>query len=244
MGKIVLCFRMFWQMVKQIAKEAMLILLVIAPILAGLFFKFGIPFAQTRILARFGYGEAFVPYYGYCNWLLALLSGMLFAFVGALVVLGEIDDGISKYICATPVGVGGYLAARIYVPAILSGIFAGVLIPVFSLVFIDLKTLLVMIASTVFSGIITSLLVIAISTNKVEGMAIGKLSGGFGMVLFVPLLIKGPLQYIFSIFPMFWMGKFIQGEAHGILFLSLAMVLFIGWIYFLMKKFQKRIVEL
>lgn len=75
----------------------------------------------------------------------------------------------------------------------------GFIIPVFSLIHIDLKTILIMIVSTVLSGFITSLLVIAISSNKVEGMAIGKLSGGFGMILFV------------------------------------------GWIYCLMKKFGKRI---
>ena len=89
------------------------------------------------------------------------------------------------------------------------------------------------------SGIITSLLVIAISSNKVEGMAIGKLSGGFGMILFIPLIIKGPVQYVFSLFPMFWVGKYIRDEL-GVE-LPLALILFIGWIYCLMKKFRKRI---
>ncbi|MGN0427731.1 MAG: ABC transporter permease [Agathobacter sp.] len=239
MAKCVLCFRLFHQMVKQIASEAMLVLLAIAPILAGSLFKFGIPLLETKLLARLGYGEVLVPYYGYFNWLLALLSGMLFAFVGALVVLGEIDDGVAKYICVTPAGAGGYLVARIFLPAIVSGIIASIIIPVFSLIHIDLKNLLIMIVSTVLSGIITSLLVIAISSNKVEGMAIGKLSGGFGMILFVPLIIKGPVQYVFSLFPMFWIGKYIQDETW--IALPLSLILFVGWIYCLMKKFGKRI---
>lgn len=239
MAKCVLCFRLFQQMVKQIASEAMLILLVIAPILAGSLFKFGIPLLETKLLTRFGYGEVLVPYYGYFNWLLALLSGMLFAFVGALVVLGEIDDGVAKYICVTPAGATGYLAARIFLPAIVSGIVASIIIPVFSLVHIDFKTLFIMIVATVLSGIITSLLVIAISSNKVEGMAIGKLSGGFGMILFVPLIVKGPIQYLFSLFPMFWIGKYIQDEMW--IALPLSLILFAGWISCLMRKFRKRI---
>lgn len=239
MKKIVMCFIMFRQMVKQIADEAMLMLLVIAPILAGILFRFGIPFLETRILSGFGYGEILVPYYGYFNWLLALLSGMLFAFVGGLVVLGEIDDGVSRYLCVTPMGATGYLVARIFIPAIISGVFAGIIIPVFSLVRIDPETLLIMIASTVPSGIITSLLVISISSNKVEGMAIGKLSGGFGMMLFVPLIVKGPVQYVFSVFPMFWIGKYIQDKL--IIALPLSLALFVGWIVCLMKIFRRKI---
>lgn len=239
MGKGRLCLRLLWQMIKQIASETMLILLVIAPILAGLAFKLGIPLLETKLLSRLGYGEVFVPYYGYFNWLVALLTGMLFAFVGALVILGEIDDGVAKYICVTSAGANGYLVARIFLPAIGSGSFAGIVIPVFSLIRIDLATLAFMIVSTVLSGIVTSLLVVAISSNKVEGMAIGKLSGGFGMILFVPLIIKGPVQYVFSLFPMFWIGKYIQDKRW--IALPLALILFIGWICILMRRFRKRI---
>lgn len=238
MKNIVLCFRMFNQMVRQIAGEAMLLLLVIAPVLAGMLFKLGIPLFEAKLLAGFGFDEVLVPYYEYFSWLLALLSGMLFAFVGALVVLGEIDDGVSKYICVTPVGAGGYLFARIFIPAILSGVFASILIPFFSLVRVDMKSLLIMIVSTGLSGIVTSLLVVAISSNKVEGMAVGKLSGGFGMIMFVPLIIKGPIQYVFSIFPMFWIGKYIQDKMR--IGVPLSLLLFIGWIYCLMNKFRKK----
>ena len=164
---------------------------------------------------------------------------MLFAFVGALVVLGEIDDGVAKYICVTPGGTNGYLVARIFLPAIGSGIFASIIIPIFSLIRVDLHTLTIMIVSMVLSGIITSLLVIALSSNKVEGMAIGKRSGGFGMILFVSFIIKGSVQYVFALFPMFWIGKYIQDKRW--ISLPLSLILFIGWICFLMRKFRKRI---
>lgn len=239
MKQFSLSLKMFQQMVKQISREAMLQLLVAAPILAGLLFKFGIPAFEKGILSRFGLEEILVPYYSYFNWLLALLTGMLFAFVGGLVVLGEIDDGVSKYICITPVGSNGYLFSRIFIPAILSGIFASIVITIFSLVPIAAETLVIMIISTMLSGIITSLLVIAISSNKVEGMAIGKLSGGFGMVMFIPLFVKGSIQYVFSVFPMFWVGKYIQNGTYTSLIFAL--ILFIGWIVWLMKRFRRKI---
>lgn len=226
-------------MVKQIAGEAMLLLLVIAPVLAGLFFKFGIPLLEDMVLSRFGLGAILVPFYPYFNWLLSLLCGMLFAFVGALVVLGEIDNGVSRYLCVTPVGANGYLAARIFIPALVSGVVDSVLIPIFSLVSVGLAALVVMVVSSMFSGIITSLLVIALSSNKVEGMAIGKLAGGFGMILFVPLVVKGPVAYVFSLFPMFWVGKYVQDES--IMELLLSLVLFVAWIYFLVRRFRRKI---
>lgn len=234
-----MCVRLFKQMVKQIAGEAMLLLLVIAPVLAGLLFRFGIPFLEAMVLSRFGLETILVPFYPYFNWLLSLLCGMLFAFVGALVVLGEIDDGISRYLCVTPVGANGYLAARIFIPALVSGVVDSVLIPIFSLVSVEFAALVVMVVSSMLSGIITSLLVIALSSNKVEGMAIGKLAGGFGMVLFVPLVVKGPVAYVFSLFPMFWVGKYVQNESIMELLLSLA--LFVAWIYLLERRFRRKI---
>ncbi len=234
-----MCIRLFKQMVKQIAGEAMLLLLVIAPVLAGLFFKFGIPLLEDMVLSRFGLESILVPFYPYFSWLLSLLCGMLFAFVGALVVLGEIDDGVSRYLCVTPVGANGYLAARIFIPALVSGVVDSVLIPIFSLVSVGFAALVVMVVSSMLSGIITSLLVIALSSNKVEGMAIGKLAGGFGMILFVPLVVEEPVAYVFSLFPMFWVGKYVQDES--IMELLLSLVLFVAWIYFLVRRFRQKI---
>ena len=61
---------MFFYMVKQITQEMMMIMLVIAPMLAGLFFRVGIPLVESKILIRFGLEEVLVPYYEYFSWLL------------------------------------------------------------------------------------------------------------------------------------------------------------------------------
>lgn len=116
--------KMFINMVKQITREMMMIMLVIAPVLAGTFFRIGIPILEKYVLSRYGLESVLVSYYEMFSWLLAMLIGMLFAFVGGLVILGEIDDNITKYIMITPAGMKGYLWSRIMIPAILSGIAA------------------------------------------------------------------------------------------------------------------------
>ena len=194
MKKLELSFRLFLQMIRQIAREAMLILIICAPILAGSVFRFGIPLLETAILSKFGYENVLIPFYGYFNWLLAVLCGLLFAFVGAVVVLDETDSGVTKYICVTPVGAGGYLAARIFFPAILSGFFAGIIVPAFSL---------------------------------------ARVQAG------EPMIVKGPVQYVFFIFPMFWIGKYLLNPNGAALFFAL--ILFAGWTGFLVQKFKRRI---
>lgn len=90
----------------------------------------------------------------------------------------------------------------------------------------------------VVSGIVTTLLVVAISSNKVEEMAVGKLSGLFGMVLFVPYAITGTIKYVFFMFPMFWIGEWsLYGGWEKLI---VAFVEFIVWIYILFLKFKKK----
>ena len=108
--------RMFIYMVKQITQEMMMLMLCIAPVLVGVFFRIGIPFLENTVLKHYGFERMMIPYYEIFSWLLAMLTGMLFAFAGGLVVLGEIDDNVAKYIMITPVGMRGYLGSRIIIP--------------------------------------------------------------------------------------------------------------------------------
>ena len=230
--------KMFIYMVKQITQEMMMIMLAIAPVLAGIFFRVGIPLLERKVLIYYGLERVVFPFYEIFSWLLAMLTGMLFAFVGGLVVLGEIDDNVAKYIMVTPAGMRGYLSSRIIIPALISGVVTLVCIPAFSLVPIGSAKLIVMVISTMLSGIVTAMLVVAISSNKVEGMAVGKLSGLFGMTFFVPLAVAGKIKYVFCLFPMFWIGEWSLSGGWGKLLISL--IEFIIWIDILFWRFQKK----
>lgn len=231
-------FKMFRNMVKQITREMMMVMLVIAPLLIGMFLKIGIPLLESKLLVHYGMEEILIPYYELFSWLFAMVIGILFAFVGGLVVLGEIDENVTRYLIVTPVGIRGYLFSRIGIPALLSGMVAFLLIPVVSLCKIDIITLAVMVVSNTLSGIVTAFLVVAVSTNKVEGMAVGKLAGLFGATFFIPLLIKGWVKYIFCLFPMYYVGKWsLEG---GALNLVLSCILFVGWIGGLYLRFQRK----
>ena len=232
--------KMFRYMLRQISHEAMMAMLVIAPFAVGVIFKFGIPLFESKILDRFGYGDVLVPYYDLFSWLLAMLVGMMFAFVGGLVVLGEIDDGITKYILVTPPGEAGYLFSRIIMPAIISGIVTALILPVFALTHLSMIQIAVMTVSTVLCGFVTALLVVTVSSNKVEGMAVGKLSGIFGVTFFAPLVLRGSIRYLFMVFPMYHIGVWSQGGSY--LYLMIAAVLFALWILVLYRIFRRKFI--
>ena len=230
--------KMFIYMVKQITREMMMIMLVIAPVLVGMFFRIGIPLLENNVLIHYGLEKIIAPYYEIFSWLLAMVTGMLFAFVGGLVVLGEIDENVAKYIIVTPVGMSGYLSSRIIIPAFISGAVTLICVPAFSLVHIAPAKLIVMVISTMLSGIVTAMLVVAISSNKVEGMAVGKLSGLFGATFFVPVAVTGRIKYAFCLFPMFWIEEW--SLSGGWEKLVIALIEFIIWIYILFGRFQKK----
>lgn len=218
----------------------MMIMLAIAPVLTGLFFRIGIPFLEEHILRHYGLEQIIIPYYEIFSWLLSMLTGMLFAFVGGLVVLGEIDDNVAKYIMITPAGIRGYLCSRIIIPAIISAVVALICVPIFSLVDIGFVKLIIMVLTTMLSGIITTLLVVAMSSNKVEGMAIGKISGLFGVMYFVPLLVTGTIRYVFCLFPMFWIGEWsVYGGGEKLI---IAFCEFPIWICIMLWQFYKKMV--
>ncbi len=230
--------KMFKYMAKEISRDYMMIMLIVTPFLVGALFKFGVPLLEDRVLTIYGYGEVIKPYYELFSWLLAMLTGMMFAFVGGLVVLGEIDDGIARYILVTPPGERGYLFSRIVLPGVISGMMSAVLLLLFALSKLSLSKILVMVASTTLCGIITAFIVVAISSNKVEGMAVGKISGLFGITFFIPLLLKGAVKYLFFIFPMYHVGLWsLDGSAYS---LAVAAVLFAIWVLVLYKLFRRK----
>ena len=62
-------------------------------------------------------------------------------------------------------------------------------------------------------GIIISLLILTFSSNKLEGMAVTKLSTLMVCGAVIPFFIKHDLQYVLFPLPSFWIGKTICENA-------------------------------
>lgn len=232
-------FVSFKQFIYQIAKDAMLFLACAAPILFGLFIRFGIPFVENLLFEKFNYVNMLSPYYLMFDLFLAIMTAMMFCFVSSMVILGEIDDGITSYMAVTPLGKRGYLMSSLGLPMIFSFFITIIVLLIFSLT----KPSLIMIMGTSLLasilGFIMSMLVISISTNKVEGMAVTKLSGIFMIGIPAPFFASQSLQYIFFLLPSFWISKFLL--ENRIIYFVICLLVSSVWILFLLKKFMSKI---
>ena len=228
-----------FQMFNCMRRDMMLFAACLAPILAGLFFRFVIPLLETILTNWFDASAIISPYYKLIDMFYAMLSPTMFCFVSAMVALEEKDEKTAGYLFITPLGKLGYLTARFGISSVAALLVTTMLLPVFKLsplFFIDIVLLAV---SGTLQGIIIALLIVTLSSNKLEGMAVTKLSTLviFGVV--IPFFVKGNMQYILSPLPSLWIGKAIF--ENKLLYMFPAILLSVMWISFLLKRYLRKL---
>jgi fluoroquinolone transport system permease protein len=233
-------FISFKQLLKQISKDAMLFIACFAPILCGLFFQFGIPFVEKLLTKQFHLTEILSPYYLIFDIILAVITPLMLCFIAAMVILGEIDDNVANYMVVTPLGKSGYLVSRLGIPMVIAFAMTLIVLPIFSLTKLSVGLIIGISILTSLIGFIISMLVISISTNKVEGMAVTKLSGIFIVGIPVPFFVTENVQYLLAFLPSFWLSKFAMESK--IIYLLFGIITSIGWILLLLKRFIRKMI--
>lgn len=232
-------YRSFLQMLKQIKSDMMLLMACFAPILCGVIIKFGIPFGEKLMTDYFDVENIVAPYYIIMDLMLSFLTPLMFCFVCAMVILEEADDKIAEYFAITPLGKSGYLVSRLAIPAAISIAVSSILLSLFTLTQLSTTNIIILSLFGAVQGIMISLLIVSFSSNKLEGMALSKLSGLIIFGIFVPFFITGPQQYLLCFLPSFWISKMI--EQNNILISVLAFTTAIIWLFVFSKRFYKRI---
>lgn len=229
----------FFQMVVTMRRDMMLFMACLAPFLVGFLFRFVIPFLENILIDYFHRPLIISTYYRLIDIFFAMLSPAMFCFVSAMVSLEEADEKTATYLFITPLRKTGYLFARLGVPAVIAFIVTVILFPVFKLTAFSLISVLLFAAGGTLQGIIVSLLVLAFSSNRLEGMAITKLSTLIMFGAVIPFFIKDNVQYALFPLPSFWIGKAAYENKLFYLFPSFA--LSAVWIYFLLKRYLRKI---
>ncbi|NJJ35240.1 ABC transporter permease [Clostridioides difficile] len=225
----------------QVKRDAILFVVCVSPILCGVFIKFGIPLIQDILSDKFYYQLNLKSYFLMFDLLMAFITPFMFSFASTMVILGEIDDNISRYLIVTPLGKTGYLISRLGIPTILAFVITVVLLMIFSLTKITFLSNILISLIALLQATITSMLVISLSSNKLEGMAITKLSGVFIMGILAPFFIFNRVQYILFFLPTFWLSKAFKESNYIYVFISFFISLV--WFFLLFKKFSKKIIK-
>lgn len=229
----------FKQFLLQISRDSMLMIIVLSPIATGAFFKYGIPAAEAFLCGYFDKTAILSPYYLLVDIFLAAITPYMFCVSSALVILEERDADIARYLSVTPVGKLGYFVSRLVFPAAVSTVYSVLLLLMFSLARTGISAAIIRSISTAPIGIIIALVVVSLSTNKVEGMVFAKLGGLMMLGVGIPFLVTGPAQYSGAFLPSFWIAKCIlRFSAWNALMGVSVTALWIGGLY---HRFHKQI---
>ncbi len=229
----------FFQMLAYMRRDMMLFAACLAPILVGLLFRFAIPLLEAALTDWLHLSAVIAPYYALIDIFFAMLSPVMFCFVSAMVSLEETDEKTAAYLFVTPLGRNGYLAARFCIPAVAAFLVTVALLPVFKLTTLSSVDIVLLSVGGTLQGIVISLLILTLSSNKLEGMAVTKLSALMIFGAAIPFFIKHNVQYVISPLPSFWIGKAILEDTP--FYLLPAFALSALWIYFLLKRYLRKI---
>ena len=237
MKALMRCFLMF---LRQILSDRMLFMVLAAPVLAGFAFRFGVPVAETLLCEALGKPVVLLAVARLFDLFLLVMTPYIICFASAMVILSEMDEGLSAYLAVTPVGKRGYLVSRLVFPAILALPATWIVATVFSLAPWKTGILVPAILLSGLLSLIVTLLVVAYANNRVEGMALAKLSGIVLLGLPVPFFIGGGAQWLFSPLPSFWIAKFVlYAQAWPYLPLSAATCML--WVWALSGRFLRKL---
>ena len=152
------------QVFKQINSDPMMFAACFTPFVMGALIKFGIPFLER--ITDF----SLQAYYPIFDLLLSIMAPVLLCFAFAMITLEEIDDKVSRYFSITPLGKSGYLFTRLGVPSIISAVIAFIVLLLFSLEKLSIGMTICLALLGSVQAIIVSLMIITLSSNKLEGI--------------------------------------------------------------------------
>ncbi len=225
--------------ISQITKDSMLLVVCIAPILAACFFRFGIPIIEQQLTVYLHEPTILTPYYLLFDLFLSMLTPYMFCFASAMVMLTEYDENMTSYLAVTPIGKKGYMVSRLVFPAAISFLGSVLLLLYFSLTEWSMTMIVLMCLLTSLASIAVALLVFSVSHNRVEGVAMSKLSGLMMLGLPVPFFVLSSAQYLFAFLPSFWIAKLSLEQ--DLLYFIPALLTSLIWIWLLYRKFERKL---
>lgn len=231
-------FQSFRLFVRQIFDDAMLVMVLVAPVLAACAFRFGIP-ALEQLLVEWLGKPIIEPWYPLVDLFLAILAPYMLLFASTMVLLEERDEGLAVYLAVTPVGRVGYLSSRLVLPGFVACLFTLVLMSFFSLVPLSFPERLALSLSATLLALVMSLLVYALAGNRIEGMALAKISSFILLGVVLPFVTKSPWRYAAGFLPSFWMGevRICGGLLPGMAYLVVSIL----WLWMLFRHFSRRL---
>ncbi len=152
------------------------------------------------------YGFALAPYSGFAATFLLLTIPLLPGTMTGLLMLDERDENIMSYYSVTPLTRRGYSVYRLFLPTLLSVLLSAAFV-LFSGITESRSENIYALTLLALEAPCIALFLAAFASNKVEGLALSKISGLLFAGPVVAAFIPEPWQYAGMWIPTFWPAK-------------------------------------
>ncbi len=223
--------------IKQILRDSIMAMLLVAPLLLISVFKilevFLIPFVALKT------GFDVMPYASYIfSFILLMNSGML-GIVTGFMMLDERDGNIACLLEITPMGRSGYLINRISFASILSVLYCMVSFAVFGLVILPFYSIMLLcFLSAIYTAII-GLLIYSGADDKVKGLTYAKGLNTLVLFAFTDLFAFNWLTFLSWFFPPYWITMMIKSP-QSLFVNSLAFIIHVVWLGVMIFRYGRR----
>ncbi|UFJ39517.1 ABC transporter permease [Brevibacillus humidisoli] len=227
---------------KQISRDALMILVTVAPVLLSLVIGYAVPWIDGTWLV--GLPFALGDYDLLSLSFLLLVSPLMLGVLSGFIILDERDEGILMQLAVTPLSHTRYLLYRMLGPVLVSTVLSFFVMPIAGINPLSLFEMIPIVATMALEAPIIALAMVSFAANKVEGMAVSKV---LSLILIAPAVVyfvPSVWQYTAGILPSFWAAKAFFASARGSedvwfwILCSLCYHLFLVW--FLGRRFRPR----
>ena len=190
---------------RNVRRDPMLRWMVFFPILIGLVFRWGIPFLAEQI--RLWLDFNILDYTGLLMSVMEMVIPLVYGSVIGFLLLDQRDDRTLFALQVTPLSLKGYFIYRMLLPMLLGLLGNLIFLPLSGFVQFGFgKIFLVSLAAAGLTPVF-ALFYAGFAQNKVQGMALMKISGLVFMPVVAAWFLEGFWHWIFALLPTFWPMK-------------------------------------
>jgi len=189
----------------SISREGTLLIISLAPLLVIMLLRMFLPMIENLLMneKEFDLSEWYPVIFSFFIQFPPMLLGMAMGYV----LLDERDENILEFVSVTPAGKLNFLLSKMMLPLIMSVIYVCVLIHGTALIsFPVVPSLLVAILSAL-QGPMLMLALASMASNKIEGLAVGKMLSIIFILPVVSLFLPGYWGLAFVVLPGWWVMK-------------------------------------
>ncbi|MBU0711912.1 ABC transporter [bacterium] len=226
---------------KNVSRDSFLILIYCIPVFIALLFRFATPVIADFVVLWVDLTE----HYAFIVSFLAFLTPSFVGMVMGFMLLDERDEDILSYMAVTPLTKSGYMLYRIVSPVIISFIMMYVILFIAHLTPIPVIRLIPVGLMASMEAPMLALFLAAFANNKVEGLAVYKLTSMIFLAPFVGYFVKSNWAFLAGILPPFWVSKAFLASFEPFtgywLFVTIGFVIHGIFIYLMLGLFNRRI---